>query len=291
MWREYVPVATRLARAKRRVRQLRKKGKVIHPIEIEGRTIAKKFWGEKWCDHIETFSDYNNRLPRGRSYVRNGSVCHLAIQKGSVDALVAGSSLYNIKIDVKVLPLSSWQIIKNKCSGQISSLLELLTGNLSDHVMEIVTNSQSGLFPGEKEIEYSCNCLDWAGMCKHIAAVFYGIGHRLDENPELLFELRDVDPKELAQMEPMTFSDQAEGTFSDAAISDIFDIDLDEQHKKVAQHEQTNKKMEKLDSQTITKEQLKEFRLRLGLSVREFAKELGVTKESVHRWEKEKKRS
>jgi hypothetical protein len=51
---------------------LRKKGVDIQPVEIEGRKIAKTFWGEGWCDHLESFSDYANRLPRGRTYVRNG---------------------------------------------------------------------------------------------------------------------------------------------------------------------------------------------------------------------------
>jgi uncharacterized Zn finger protein len=34
-------------------------------------------------------------------------------------------------------------------------------------------------------------------MCKHVAAVFYGVGARLDQKPELLFLLRAVDAAEL----------------------------------------------------------------------------------------------
>ena len=293
MWQEYVPVAKRLARAKRCIGQLRKKGKTIRPVEVESRVIAKKFWGKRWCDHIETFSDYANRLPRGRSYVRNGSICHLEINKGCIKALVMGSSLYKVSIDVKAFPLSKWEIIKNNCSGQISSLLEILTGNLSDHVMEVVTNDQNGLFPKEAEIEYFCNCLDWADMCKHVAAVFYGVGHRLDEIPELLFQLRGVDAKDLIKSEMMTFKEEGDDALSDTAISDIFDIDLDEEPKPT---EKLSKKPlattkeampDRIDPQAITGKQLKNMRIKMKLTVKKFAQMLNVTPASIYRWEKE----
>ena len=69
--------------------------------QIDGRKIAQSFWGEAWCDHLESFSDFENRLPRGRTYVRNGSVCHLAIAKGKIEAKVSGSELYDVKIAIK----------------------------------------------------------------------------------------------------------------------------------------------------------------------------------------------
>jgi len=92
-WPEYVPVAERRAQARRKTEKLKKQGQAIYPVEIEGRTIARSFWGKGWCTHLESFGDYSNRLPRGRTYVRNGSVCHLSIEKGSIVALVAGSSV------------------------------------------------------------------------------------------------------------------------------------------------------------------------------------------------------
>src|SRR5499427_9481258 len=196
-WPRYVPVAERRAKARREMDKLRKKGKDIQPVNLDGRTIARSFWGKGWCDHLESFSDYANRLPRGRTYVRNGSVCHLDIRPGRIEVIVSGSELYNIDIRIKELQAATWTSIKDKCSGHIGSMLELLQGKLSDQVMAIVTDRRHGLFPQPGEITLDCSCPDWAGMCKHVAAVLYGVGSRLDSQPELLFLLRDVDPQEL----------------------------------------------------------------------------------------------
>ena len=182
-WPPYVPVAKRRAKAQREMKKLREQGKHIEPVEIEGRKIARSFWGDGWCKHLEQFSDYDNRLPRGRTYVRNGSVAHLAISSGKVEAIVNGSVLYNINITIKPLPKQKWSKIRQQCTGQIGSMLELLQGKLSNQVMKIVTDPDTGLFPNLREIDLSCDCPDWAGMCKHIAAVIYGIGARLDSQP------------------------------------------------------------------------------------------------------------
>ncbi len=196
-WAPYVPVATRRADARKQMDKLRKKGVDIQPVEISGRIIARSFWGKGWCDHMESFGDYSNRLPRGRTYARNGSICHLAVANGSVDAIVSGSQLYHIKISIKTFGDPSWTALKQRCTGKIGSLLELLQGRLSDEIMGVVTHRKDGLFPQPGEITYQCNCPDSAGMCKHIAAVVYGIGARLDERPELLFLLRGVDHQQL----------------------------------------------------------------------------------------------
>ncbi len=196
-WPEYVPVAERRARAERQMKKLAKKGETVQPVVIEGRTIARTFWGKGWCDHLEDFGDYSNRLPRGRSYVRNGSVCHLAIERGRVRARVAGSSLYSVMVTIAPLPAAKWEALKKRCAGRIGSLIELLQGRLADEIMSAVTDRAEGLFPLPGEIEYTCDCPDWAGMCKHVSAVMYGIGARLDAQPELLFLLRGVDHNEL----------------------------------------------------------------------------------------------
>ncbi len=196
-WAPYVSVAERRRRATRKMEALRKKGVDIQPIEISGHKIAKTFWGESWCNHLESFSDYENRLPRGRTYVRNGSVCHLAIAKGAVEAKISGSKLYNVRIRIKTLPGKKWNAVKRQCGGKIGSLIELLQGRLSDNIMEVVTDRTNGLFPLPNEISLDCDCPDWAVMCKHVAAVLYGVGARLDHKPELLFTLRGVDHEEL----------------------------------------------------------------------------------------------
>jgi uncharacterized Zn finger protein len=189
-WRPYVPVAVRQARALKKMEKLSKKGLCIQPVEIAGRKIAQSFWGQAWCDHLEKFSDYANRLPRGRTYVRNGSVCHLEIAEGAVKAMVSGSELYNVNIEIKKLPDKKWASVKKRCAGQIASLLELLQGKLSKSVMAVVTDRDQGLFPHPGEISLHCSCPDWAVMCKHVAAVLYGVGARLDDKPDLLFLLR-----------------------------------------------------------------------------------------------------
>ena len=196
-WRPHVPVAQRLAQAARQMEKLRKKGVKIQPVVIAGREIARTFWGKAWCEHLEQFSDFENRLPRGRTYVRNGSVCHLEVREGKIAAKVSGSSVYDVKLTVRTLPPTKWRSLKERCAGRVGSLLELLQGRLSHRVMEVVTDRERGLFPLPKEISLDCSCPDWAGMCKHVAGALYGVGARLDEKPELLFLLRGVNHEEL----------------------------------------------------------------------------------------------
>lgn len=229
-WGRYVPVAERRAKAAREMNKLRKKGKSIQPVEIEGRSIARSFWGKGWCTHLESFSDFANRLPRGRTYVRNGSVCHLDILPGRIEAIVSGSSLYHVTINIRKLQPAAWTAIKEKCASRIGSLLELLKGQLSDQVMAIVTDPKGGLFPKPGEIEFSCSCPDWAVMCKHVASVLYGVGSRLDSEPELLFLLRDVDAQELIAADFALNAGKAEtaaDSIAEEQLSDIFGIDLD----------------------------------------------------------------
>ena len=326
-WRPYVPVAQRRAKALRKMEKLRKKGKNIQPIEIEGRTIACSFWGKAWCEHLESFSDFENRLPRGRTYVRNGSVCHLAIEAGRIEAMVSGSELYKVTIKIKPLKTSVWKAIKKQCSGQIGSMLELLQGRLSDHVMSIVTDRKKGLLPLPGQIELGCNCPDWAVMCKHVSAVLYGIGNRLDSQPELLFTLRDVDANELITGD-ISLPDSAVGlgkTIADDQIADIFGVDIDldvpvdkqipsrsparkkrttrkvktaPKQKKTARRQKTTvakKKVTKSKNTELpqirpTGKSVARLRSQLKLSVSEFAELLGITSASIYRWEKTSRR-
>lgn len=232
-WRPYVSVAERRRRAQREMESLRETGVEIRPVKIQGRTIARTFWGKAWCDHLESFSDYENRLPRGRTYVRNGSVCHLAISKGKIEAKVSGSEIYNLRIQIKTLPDKKWKSIKRRCAGKIGSLIELLQGRLSDQVMEVVTERKSGLFPSPREISLGCDCPDWAVMCKHVAAVLYGVGARLDDKPELLFSLRGVDHEELIEADTQQAVSAAttggkSKRLAPDDLSDVFGIDLED---------------------------------------------------------------
>ncbi len=195
---EYVSTGQKLANGQSAAAALATKQKrEPQPVELKSKKIATTFWGKAWCDNLESYSDYSNRLPRGATYVRNGSVTDLIIKSKRVEAIVAGSEPYTVTIDVSPLSAKDWQAIKLDCSKEIDSLLDLLAGKLSDGVMKRLTKQRAGLFPQPKEIKLRCSCPDGAYVCKHVAAVMYGIGSRLDSQPDLLFTLRDVDHKEL----------------------------------------------------------------------------------------------
>jgi uncharacterized Zn finger protein len=233
-WQPYVPVAERRAKAARETAKLaRKTGRAASPVVLEGRKIASTFWGKAWCDNLEAYSDFANRLPRGRTYVRNGSVVDLQINKGNVSALVAGSELYRIEIKIKPLTPVLWKSIQTECAGKIDSLIELLQGKLSSAVMQIVTRPEKGLFPTPKEIDLDCSCPDWADLCKHVAASLYGVGAMLDQNPTLLFLLRGVDAADLiskasaaeAVRQTAATADGAP-VMSETEVADVFGIEL-----------------------------------------------------------------
>lgn len=225
----YVPVAQRRAQAAHEVAKRTKKGQTVAPVQIVGRKITTTFWGDAWCRNLEGYSDFENRLPRGRSYVRNGSVVDLKIEAGHIKALVSGSELYEVKIDIAPLPKANWRALKAECAGKVGTLVELLQGKLSKAVMERVTDRAGGLFPKPSEIKMRCSCPDYAGMCKHIAAAMYGVGNRLDTSPELLFKLRGVDHQELIEQAiPATPVGKAgTATITANELSDIFGIELD----------------------------------------------------------------
>ncbi len=322
-WPKYVPVAQRHAKADKAMQKLGKKGLKVEPIKTEGRKIARTFWGKAWCDHLEKFSDYENRLPRGRTYVRNGSVCHLAISKGSIEAIVSGSELYNINIDITPLSAKKWQQVREQCAGQIGSVLELLQGRFSDNVMKIITDPENGLFPQPHEIKLDCDCPDWADMCKHIAAVLYGVGARLDQQPELLFLLRNVDQEALISTElDITSATTGKGKrrLATADLSNLFDIEMDEPAKprrkkqvakkktvvktKTVKNKKGNKKVKKKAIKKSVKKSIKKksvvkkkqaftptaaavrrLRKQFAMNSAQFAVLVGVSPPTVSNWE------
>ncbi len=232
-FRPYVPVAKRRADAAKLTAKLQKQGRKITPITIAGRTIATTFWGKAWCGHLESYSDFANRLPRGRTYVRNGSVIDLQIAAGKITALVSGSEVYHITIAIDKLSPQRWKAVKAQCAGQVGSVLELLQGRFAKSVMAILTDRDQGLFPAPAEIRMKCSCPDWAGMCKHLAAVLYGVGARLDHEPELLFVLRQVDHLELLEQAASAGTLAAAGsagpkTLQDNELADVFGIELEQ---------------------------------------------------------------
>ncbi len=233
-WRTYVPVSRRKNQAKQFAAKLAKEGQELKPIELTGRTIAKTFWGKAWCENLENYSDYSNRLPRGRTYVRNGSVIDLQVAPGQVTAIVSGSELYRVRVEIEKLSQRKWRTITRDCSQSIDSLIDLLQGRFSEGVMTRLTRKGDGLFPKPAEIKLACSCPDWAMLCKHVAAVLYGIGARLDEEPELLFTLRDVDPTQLINQAvasenlDQALSGDAASSLADDDLGALFGIELDQ---------------------------------------------------------------
>jgi uncharacterized Zn finger protein len=230
-WKPYVPAAARRRTADRTVAKMQRKGQMLSPVAASRGAIAKSFWGKAWCQNLERYSDYSNRLPRGRTYLRNGSVIDLKIGPGEVTAQVMGSSLYRITVSIREVAGTHWQAIARDCARSIDTLVELLQGQLSTSVMERITRPGTGLFPSPKEISFSCSCPDSAALCKHVAATLYGIGARLDAEPELLFGLRKVDAKELIAhagegAAPVQKLPDAGRILDSSKLADVFGIDF-----------------------------------------------------------------
>jgi uncharacterized Zn finger protein len=230
-YKPYITVAKRQSSIKNAQNKAQKTGKSYSPIEAYKGAIVKTFWGKAWSNNLEQYSDYESRLPRGRSYLRNGSVIDLQIKPGEVTAKVMGSKLYNVKVGIKELPATKWTSICKECSSSVATLIELLNGELSDAVMQSICMPETGLFPSPKEIEFSCSCPDWAYLCKHVAAVLYGIGARLDNQPELLFTLRQVDANDMLVEASMPHASSEKALKSNKILrglelAELFELDM-----------------------------------------------------------------
>lgn len=267
----YVSVGEKRAKAAKKLKQLKKKNPDIQPIIIEGKTIARTWWGKSWNHNLERYADYSNRIGRGRSYVRHGAVLDLQISPGQVESLVQGtrSKPYTVIINIKGINKKIWQNIKSNCADKLDSLQELLAGNFPKALSEIFTAQGQGLFPSPEEIEFNCSCPDWAYMCKHVAATLYGIGARLDDSPNLFFKLRKVNMDDLIQQ---TIADQSynllkkaekisDRMIAESDLSGMFGIDMEDlmdfdppkSHEKASRGRKTSPKAVKPVKTKLTK--------------------------------------
>lgn len=236
-WARYVPVADRIRNGARHATRLAKQGRALRPVvpSGRGRMLATTFWGRAWCDNLAAYAVLSNRLERGRSYLRNGLVIDLRIAPGTVTALVSGSEVYEIRVRIKPMLRSRWKVVVKACSGKIDSVVELLAGRFDESVMAQVCRQGRGLFPAPAEIAYDCTCPDGLGggwLCKHVAATLYGVGVRLDEDPELLFRLRRVAHADLlmratAGLAAAPPSRGARPAIAADRLSAVFGIDLE----------------------------------------------------------------
>jgi uncharacterized Zn finger protein len=234
----YVSVAEKRAKAARKLKQLKKKNPDIKPILLEGRAIARTWWGKSWNLNLELYADYSNRIGRGRSYVRHGAVLDLQIGPGKVNSLVQGtrSKPYSVVISIKAVNKTILKDIKAACEGKLDSLQELLSGKFPKALDKVFMAQGKGLFPSPKEIDFNCSCPDWAYMCKHVAATLYGIGARLDEDPSLFFRLRKAKMKDLVTqaIEGKTrkllkkAKKKTTRVIDESDLADVFGIDIEE---------------------------------------------------------------
>lgn len=236
-YEDYESKASVTSRIEKELAKRRKKGESLAPVLPSGRgkEMSTTFWGQAWNKNLMAYSDYESRMPRGRTYFRGGKVLGMEISPGLVECTVAGSHLYEVSIKIKPLGTTAWKALKQRCQGKIVGLVELLSGALSAEVMKTVTDLNDGLFPSHREIKLSCSCPDYAGMCKHCSATLYAVGSLLDENPRHLFTLRGVDPAELsgnaastieALTTPVMQSSDRAAALSGSELGDIFGIDL-----------------------------------------------------------------
>ncbi|MCL5282918.1 MAG: SWIM zinc finger family protein [Planctomycetes bacterium] len=233
----YVSVAEKRARARRKLEQLRKQHPNIRPVIIEGNALVRTWWGKAWNGNLSKYADYANRIGRGRSYVRHGAVLDLQIKSGQVKALVQGSQGSPYTVTIKIKPISEpvWKQIRAACAGQLASLQELLEGRFPRGLAELFTAKGSGLFPSPQEIDFHCSCPDWAYMCKHVAAVLYGIGTRLDEDPSLFFVLRRMKMDDLITQAVQDKSERllkqakkkTARVLDDADLGEVFGIEME----------------------------------------------------------------
>jgi uncharacterized Zn finger protein len=233
----YVSVAEKRARARRKLQQLRKTHPNIRPVVIAGNALVRTWWGKAWNGNLSKYADYANRIGRGRSYVRHGAVLDLQIKPGQVKALVQGSQGSPYTITIKIKPISEpvWKQIKAACAGQLASLQELLEGRFPKGLTELFTAKGRGLFPSPQEIDFHCSCPDYAYLCKHVAAVLYGIGTRLDEDPSLFFVLRKMKMDDLITQAVQDKSERllkrakkrTARVIDDADLGEVFGIEME----------------------------------------------------------------
>ena len=246
MFWDYNEARERKDKLQREIAKRQKKGEHFEVLAAPAgsKKLSSTFWGQAWCRHLESYQQYESRLPRGRSYLRQGKVYNLEITPGNLSAIVAGSELYRTRIHIQPLPSKQWQAIVKSSAGQVGSMLDLLAGKLGDGLMQVLTDPDHGLFPKPKEIRFDCSCPDYVDMCKHVSAVLYGVGVLLDTKPELLFTLRGVDQAELlSSASSTTMADLGNGSeLAGADLSALFGIDIAMEAASTAEPEPAAKK-------------------------------------------------
>jgi uncharacterized Zn finger protein len=229
-------VGERKAKALRAAEKLGRK-QSLDPVVIEG-PLAVTWWGKAWNHNLEGYADYSNRLPRGRSYARHGSVIDLRVEAGSISALVQGSQSrpYEVKITIFAMDANARALLIEACAGKLDSAEALLGGRFPEDMARLLTAEKTGLFPQPRGIRFSCSCPDSANLCKHVAATLYGVGARLDRDPALFFLLRKIELEALVSqavkeetqklLQAKSAGESVLMDEGDGALAALFGIDL-----------------------------------------------------------------
>lgn len=157
------------------------------------KNICNSWWGNAWCKNLERYADCNNRIDRGKSYLKNNMVIDLKINGGEIYAKVQGSrkTPYTVKITIDPIDEKKRLRIEEQATGKIQNLEALINGTFPEELKDIFFQND-GLFPSLKEIHFNCSCPDFARMCKHVSAALFGVGIRLDKNPIYFFQMRGI---------------------------------------------------------------------------------------------------
>lgn len=200
-------------------------------VNVSTNLLVHTWWGKKWCENILGLADFENRLARGRNYLRKGAIKELYIEKGEINAKVKGYADEPYAITITIDPLDV------NCANRIRQKFNHISGIKNNYIPKdclFLYEAETGLLPSNNEIHFSCSCPDSAIMCKHIIAVMYAIGCILDQKPLFLFDLRGIDismgKHEIELNEINSFlsriDDDDFSTANSCFLSQLFDIDL-----------------------------------------------------------------
>ena len=177
------------------------------PLPVEGGIAARSkrgaigdtWWSQRFIELLESFG-VGSRLQRGRNYARRGQVVELEVEPGVVIAKVQGSRYtpYRVRIRGKALSEQQWRRVEKAMAARALPLAQLLAGEMPHDIEDAFTSCKLTLFPrSNAELKASCTCPDWENPCKHIAAAYYILAERFDEDPFLIFAWRGRDQDEL----------------------------------------------------------------------------------------------
>jgi len=154
--------------------------------------FGQTWWAGQWLSALERLMD-TGRLTRGRSYARSGQVLDLDIGPKGVTSRVQGSrpTPYSVSIRFRMLSDEEWEKVIDAMAAEAIYVAKLLAGEMPQQIEDVFQAAGTHLFPATgNDLITECSCPDWANPCKHVAAVYYLLGERFDDDPFLLFLLR-----------------------------------------------------------------------------------------------------